>query len=798
MEFKDLEYISLEGGGGKGAVYLGGIKALETLFYQNWVSGKLLKVENGIPSLFSVSNMELQNNSLNPDPKNYSILDYYERDCSYCKLKGVSGASAGAITAVPIGLGLTSSDIKTILEGYEFEKEFMSSNIHEGKYRMVGMDSNGKAKILVAEDNWRKIGENKIKPFVFDFVEAELNGTIKKGVGNNVIKSIIRNQIVSFGVKILLTGILNIYEPIDTFFKKLKKQGKISSLMSGGEIEKIEDTIELGPLSVKFFKIWEMGFGFILSKFPSPVKLSNSSVNIVLNSFKLLLPKKLGGFIPRDNITGAISNLVWDRGIYAGFEVREFFFRILLLSLSKDTHFRRKLLVNQEMLNELKISKEELQNIEGCFNNFKLDCTHPNKKNIIKISETLAENLTFENFYKITGVNLSCCVSNATYGQPMYFSAYFTPNYPIIEAMGASMSFPLAFKPLYNESNVLINKNNFCTDLNIQGQTFVSSAKNKFSAEYYKESFSLIDFNKYQNVVLAYIKETCKLQFSLNSNLSFRSYLPYLRAIIFKSDFKNFKYENSNSKNSIEYVKDEIEELCYFFYNSAFKGLHVDGGATNNLPIAVHTYVTPKKDILDYSNLQVLDIKKKVFSLKLDNSFPQELIDEIERQLLPVTKQYNTTMNEIVNNYNEMEKDFFLNLSNPPIGKQMPNYKEFIPIKNILELRVKQIVKQKFKTDIEKPVLVKLITELKEKYKDSEKGFTPWNKQIIFLNSAMTPLQFGMDQGQIESIDDNENIVPLYCFGLSVFDFDLGSKKLKPLVEIANKNSEKAVLDYFE
>jgi len=89
--------------------------------------------------------------------------------------------------------------------------------------------------------------------------------------------------------------------------------------------------------------------------------------------------------------------------------------------------------------------------------------------------------------------------------------------------------------------------------------------------------------------------------------------------------------------------------------------------------------------------------------------------------------------------------------------------------------------------------------ELKNYYRTQEKGFTPWNKQISVIGAAMNPFLFRNGQGQIEDIEDNNNnIVALYWFGLQPLDFDLTSEKLSPLVAIANKESEKAVLEYFK
>ncbi len=106
MKFEDLEYITLEGGGGKGAVYLGAVKALEALFKNDTLN---------LQAVDGVSN-----------PK--SILDYIDKKSNALKIKGIGGSSAGAITSFPLALGLSSTDIQEILEKYPFNEEFLSNN----------------------------------------------------------------------------------------------------------------------------------------------------------------------------------------------------------------------------------------------------------------------------------------------------------------------------------------------------------------------------------------------------------------------------------------------------------------------------------------------------------------------------------------------------------------------------------------------------------------------------------------------------------------------------------------------
>lgn len=78
---EEVEYLSFEGGGGKGNAFLGAIRALE--------DQSVLRFENGLPR----------------------------------GVKGISGASAGAITAMLLGTGHTSLEIASILKA-DFEEFF--------------------------------------------------------------------------------------------------------------------------------------------------------------------------------------------------------------------------------------------------------------------------------------------------------------------------------------------------------------------------------------------------------------------------------------------------------------------------------------------------------------------------------------------------------------------------------------------------------------------------------------------------------------------------------------------------
>ena len=67
----------------------------------------------------------------------------------------------------------------------------------------------------------------------------------------------------------------------------------------------------------------------------------------------------------------------------------------------------------------------------------------------------LLSKLTFKQLYEITKVNFGLSVTNYTTGMPLYFGHEWTPDFIVMEAVGASMSIPPAIKPLYNEADVM-------------------------------------------------------------------------------------------------------------------------------------------------------------------------------------------------------------------------------------------------------------------------------------------------------------------------------------------------------
>lgn len=788
-EFKDLEYIALEGGGGKGAVYKGAILALEELFYKDWLDGKVLrKKKDGSrlePEQGERASFYNFFNTAGEFPKrNYpSILNYYDVEKEkVLKIKGISGSSAGAITAFPLSLGLTSEDIKEILESFSFSEEFLpSKKLHTGKYRMMGMNIEGDAKFLIAEDRLKKLGEEKITPYSFSG---------KQEIGSNFIKDTVRSYIISSVLSIIYTGIKENWNKVSAIFKKV---GRFIDDIN--YLKKISVWLKSNVIQKFYSNIFNSGVSNTLTSL-TPVPW-NSLIKTILK-LKILnnLPwgshfqKKIADLIPLDNSVSAIGNLIWDRGIYAGFEIREFFFKVLLMSISNDTHFKRVLLKSPDLLRKLnKLTEKELQDFFYKFNDKFDDVAYASGHKVFsKLFINLPEILTFKELYTVNGINLCICVTNSTTSQPVYFSHYFTPDFPVLEALGASMGFPIAFKPIYNEANVLkcdipykLYDENFVESKTSNPTELFRLKAHESNRSIYAEIFSIRNYNKFLSITLRYVKKNYKSLISINGNLSFRSFLPYLIDFINQDKFPPYEYTDE-LKNKHIYDSQNMKFLCYFFYNSAFKGLLVDGGATNNLPMSIFTFVSKNADDaqkLDNSDLQDLKIKKSVLALKLDNSFPDDIKDLC---------------------FGILSKD-----KNGKVLNSLTNWQDklahFTFAKKIFkDARMRKSFRRNQKDlskDLSEEAWVKISKELVNEYIATKSGFTPWNKQFDILSGLINSLSFGFDQGQIESISDNENIIPLYCYGIGTLDFDLTAKKLKPLVELANSESEKTVIEYF-
>lgn len=737
LQLDNLEFLALEGGGAKGAVYKGAILALEKIFYEKSADTNLH--ENG-ESL----NISLRNSNKR---KIYpSILSYRKRDTNELKIKGIAGASAGAINAFTLALGLTATDIDYILNNFPFT-EFLSQ-IDSGKYRMVSSKSlqsresisaDNPSNVYIGEDkSKKKLGKGDgTKEYYF-----KKDKVIK--VGDSLLKGTIRWSLLALVLKIIITGAI---ESIHEFLNIWRKT-------EGGPAgnQKISPNDDV-------YRLFDM-LGFLKKK-----NLSLVSIAAVDNFITWLLKKVLSKKAPMLKLVSvrSIANYLFDGGLYSGFMVREFFLNCLLYSLSKDIYCKQnwiKFIANpesfadkkpvdeksaDEKIEEDSAQKEELEKkykvVEKKIKSIQVDFTQPNGR--FRDSDFTEEEInrvykiTFRQFNKITGLNFIVCSTNLTTSEPMYFSHEWTPDFPVLEAVGMSMTIPPAIKPVYNEANVIFQEEELTT--------FTSSDNKEVTIVDKEGNFN--EENHYRLImeVMKKVKKEIEAaaQFTINTTLSFSNYLPHI-------------------KNLIDFETDPLKKSMYtYVYNSAFKGQYFDGGVTNNIPYNAFR-------IKENANID------KTLALKVDNNYPLEE----QEQLLTLYRKYNRHLNKVLESLSSVEDvdaalDTFYTLY----------YKVF----SMLFTKFHPLFAEK----MDKPAFAKTISTLRDIEKKITDNNKPWEKRTFALTGLLDGLMYGFDKGQVRSLNDNNHIIPLYCYGIGTYDFDLES--LKFLTGFANLKSEESV-----
>lgn len=112
-------------------------------------------------------------------------------------------------------------------------------------------------------------------------------------------------------------------------------------------------------------------------------------------------------FQHHDNAATYLHSLLLNRGLFSGYAAREFF-RNLMKKHLVTAHFK----------------------------------AH-------KGAVPLDPDMSFMEFYNVTGVDLVVTGVNISRREPRYFSVWHTPDFPVVEAVALSMSIPLVFKPVY-------------------------------------------------------------------------------------------------------------------------------------------------------------------------------------------------------------------------------------------------------------------------------------------------------------------------------------------------------------
>lgn len=182
---------------------------------------------------------------------------------------------------------------------------------------------------------------------------------------------------------------------------------------------------------------------------------------------------------------------------------------------------------------------------------------------------------------------------------------------------------------------------------------------------------------------------------------------------------------------------------------------------------------------------ELIDEMDGILALKLDNSFPTDFMDNINTALAKYIKIENELRVLISKETEESQK---LEYSN-----QLDQ--EFEKIICIVKSKFSVYFSAKESTLKDRKAIVKIIEKWLDEYGESN-NIPPWATKKSILATAMEGYSYGTERGQIRDISDHNHIIPLYDFGVGVYDFDMS--KIQPMIELAKQESEKHVNDFFK
>ncbi len=779
LSINNLKYIVMEGGGARGATYLGAIRELENQLNIRVNKDEQFKArgkESGIMDFLNEVEIKL---STEDDNENKIESKKEKRPI----IEGVAGASAGAITTFAIVLGLNSDEIKEVLD---FDFSNFLSEVDAGKYRMI--DENSELKVgedttlynqpdTLFETKQKKLG-GKIDKFEYDLSKNKTNIT------GNTAKFAKRGLLFTFIIKVVVDGVIYNVGQLFRMFSNKEKPSWFQKLIKkhlgdGGENSK------------------EAGANFF-----SRMLLYSS---VITTLFYGVFGKKKSGFkVSANSIMGVFA----DRGMYSGFQVREFFLDLMIFAATRDTFFQRKLIIeNSEFTNkdfEVKDSVDRTKTVEFKIGKRGDYYFTPKFRRLV---DTKLKDITFRELYNILKIDFGVAVSNFTTNSPLYFSDKYTPNFRVLEAVGASMSIPPAIRPLYNESDVVFEQH----DVNSKdGNTKLSNINNN---ELFVKNgdFSRSDYELYEyatkKALQEVIKDVYEIQIDLNNVIELNTFLDYIQTILIgvrgnqtKTDELRKEFPYIVEVNEKEY---EITiELLLFFYNAQFKGLLIDGGYFNNIPF---NYFREKGAPTKLDG---------VLAIKLDRSFPPDFMEQVRSILEPLKHKEEEIIKRVDREEMELGRIIPLNdidtsefdiefeqviiqingLLNADVSKERVKAlkRQFRQDKKALDKKAK---KEEFKNITQnRKIILKIIHDWYIQ-NGAYNELKPWELPRPIIDIAFTGYAYGAKRGQIRDMTDHKYIISLYDYGVGTYDFNLG--KVRALADFAQDAAQTKLNEYF-
>lgn len=814
LKIEDLRYMVMEGGGARGTVYLGAIQAIESQLND-------LVARSAAPN--GDGRFTLREIKANRKP---GILDYLKNEPSADgvehitpMLDGVIGASSGAVTAIALLLGLNSEEITEVLS-FDFTN-FISED-HTGKYRMIDENSQlkiGEDKSVYANDEEKVFGTKKDAQMGGDADEfkytLKANKTEVKG---NRVKWWKRELAISMLVKVIFDGVGSNILQLARIFRVKNEESWYNRLLNGffGIFNKANGTSSAAKVAlartIQTDALNLILFGWIKNKLPIKV-----TPNVIVAVFK-------------------------ERGMFSAFQVREFFYDMMLFALTKDTYFQQQVIAyynkgkKSETIEEKKdlLSADTFRDQKIANAEFKLG-----KRSEYNFSDKALEicvklqDLTFTEFHAIMKVELAAAVSNFTTNSPIFFSENYTPDFRVLEAVASSMSLPPAMRAVFNESDVVFNlpdgskepRINHLTEKTFRDKTLSVKIDGKNTPFVTadgpgKTTFSRSDYELYDYVVKKGLQqyllkpENGSVYIDLNNVIEINTLMPLLRKLLIGERKIKVLAGGVLQKEDLTFSvwKDEdvlvnkktytvTLELLLFYYNAQFKGMLIDGGYFNNIPFS-------------YARDKFEDrVLRNTIVIKLDGSYPPYFMAEINE----LFKQANLNEKDIRDLFElELLADSIEILK--LVNKQQLEGKMLDPQKLKYEDLIKKIqakfdaysntwltegnVKKEDKVlsideklKINRKHIIKVIEHWYEVY-GKRNQIKPWATPRSIVEIAFTGYAYGAKRGQIRNPSDHNFIVPLYDFGVDTYDFDL--TKVTYLERAAHVTARKDINDYFK
>lgn len=385
LKKEQVKYLAFEGGGGKGVAFIGALQALE--------EAGVIRHTNAGPGGIPRTTAARQ-----ADTRKVPSIARTPQRVDNNRLKGVSGSSAGAITALMVSLGMSSKQIADLVVTMDFSQELKSRHLC---------------------DRPQVKGSRKLSPADVTEMLQHLDG--QTGAGK------LRKKIGPAGYTKSIGHGITTYQ---------------AALRRGWQVFKLRPPSSKIKASNLFKKHNDPGGKLLAESAASMVRLAGLVGGSVLKLAKIrgwleaesrkMIRKVVD--VPVTSMSHPLANLVLDNGMFDGAGFHSFFDWVICARVSEVLY--SKLIGTQTGDNKHRDAVAAVH----------------------KVVENM--NFTFEELYQLFGVKLVITGANLSTGKLELFSVDHTPFFPVAAAVRISMSLPVFMKPIVIDRATLDTLNN--------------------------------------------------------------------------------------------------------------------------------------------------------------------------------------------------------------------------------------------------------------------------------------------------------------------------------------------------